>query len=190
MALKFFYGTVNSAKSMTLLARAHAWKKTNKRVCIIKPSIDTRGDGVQSRIGISEHADIILTPADELASFSDTLRNFDLVLVDEVQFLTPSQVHELRLLSVGLLCKGVSPVDVQCYGLRTISDGRLWDSIKVLMAEADDLVEVSTVCAYCHEKAVFSKALEETDEDIKVSWGSFIPVCAYHFYHHKESTEA
>lgn len=185
MALKFFYGTVNSAKSLTLLARAHAWKKTGKRVCIIKPSVDTRCDGVQSRIGISEHADIILNTDDSLALYSSMLRNFDLVLVDEVQFLTSSQVHELRLLSAGLLCDGVLPVDVQCFGLRTVSDGRLWDSIKVLMAEADELIEVSTVCAFCHEKAVFSKALEETDEDVKVSWGAFIPVCAYHFYHHK-----
>ena len=50
--LEFYYGTVNSAKTLTMLAKAHAWKSTGKKVCIVKPAMDTRSAGVSSRVGL------------------------------------------------------------------------------------------------------------------------------------------
>ena len=182
--LEFYYGTVNSAKSMTLLAKHHAWNTTGKNVCIVKPATDTRANGVASRIGISEEADIVLSSESTLKHHVDLLKDKDLILVDEVQFLTSEQIMELRMLSIGLMDEMIKPVTVQCFGLRTLSNGELWDSVKTLMAQADVISEIPTVCAFCSEKAAFSKALNDTEKaGVKISWGSFIPVCAYHFFH-------
>lgn len=181
--LEFFYGTVSSAKTMTMLARAHAWRSTGKSVCIVKPCADTRSSGVVSRVGISSDADIVLSETDSLSEYVDKLSVSDLVLVDEVQFLSGSQVSELRLLTLGILPNVVRAVPVQCFGLRTLSDGSLWDSVKVLMAQADTIEAIPTVCSFCSCKAVFSKSLKETDSvGINPSWDGFVPVCPYHFF--------
>ena len=181
--LEFYYGTVNSAKTLTMLAKAHAWKSTGKKVCIVKPAMDTRSAGVSSRVGLSCDADIILKASESLCDYAETFNASDVVLVDEVQFLTRSQILDLRKLTVGLLDKTTKTIPVQCYGLRTLSDGTLWDSIQVLMAQADDMREVSTVCTYCSDHAVFSKSVSHGEAGVALSWDGFIPVCAYHFLH-------
>lgn len=181
--LEFYYGTVNSAKTLTMLAKAHAWKSTGKKVCIVKPAMDTRSAGVSSRVGLSCDADIILKASESLCDYAETFNASDVVLVDEVQFLTRSQILDLRKLTVGLLDKTTKAVPVQCYGLRTLSDGTLWDSVSVLMAQADAMHEVSTVCAYCSDHAVFSKSVSQGEAGVNLSWDGFIPVCAYHFLH-------
>lgn len=179
--LEFYYGTVNSAKTLTMLAKAHAWKSTGKSVCIVKPALDTRSCGVSSRAGLSAEASIILKTDESLSSYASILNSADVLLVDEVQFLSIPQIVELRKLSVGLLQNVTKEVSVQCYGLRTLSDGTLWESIAVLMAQADTLQEISTVCAFCSKRAVFSKSVQEGEAGIKLSWDGYIPVCAYHF---------
>lgn len=179
--LEFYYGTVNSAKTLTMLAKAHAWKSTGKKVCIVKPAMDTRSAGVSSRVGLSCDADIILKASESLCDYAETFNVSDVVLVDEVQFLTRVQIMDLRKLTVGLLDKTTKIVPVQCYGLRTLSDGTLWDSVSVLMAQADAMHEVSTVCAYCSDRAVFSMSVSQGYAGVNLSWDGFVPVCAYHF---------
>lgn len=181
--LEFYYGTVNSAKTLTMLARAHAWTSTGKSVCIIKPEMDSRSHGVSSRVGLSAEADIVIGREQSLKQYWNLIDGTDLVLVDEVQFLSREQVMELRLLSIGRLIKTLRPIPVQCFGLRTLSDGSLWDSISVLMAQADALHEVSTVCAFCSRPAVFSKSVEGGSvAGVNITWDGFVPVCAYHFH--------
>ena len=70
--LEFYYGTVNSAKTLTMLAKAHAWKSTGKKVCIVKPAMDTRSAGVSSRVGLSCDADIILKASESLCDYAET----------------------------------------------------------------------------------------------------------------------
>ena len=166
--LYFRYGVVSSAKTLNLLATLHNYEQQGKKAILIKPALDTRSECVESRAGLSHKADII---------FKDS----DAILVDEVQFLSSSQIQELRLLSIG---KDLDKdIPVLCYGLRTKSDATLWPSIIDLMALADSIEEIKTTCAYCCHKAVFSKALQSTDEHgMNISWGGFIPVCANHYY--------
>ena len=101
------------------------------------------------------------------------------ILVDEVQFITPKQVEYLRKVSALL------DIPVLCYGLRTKSDSTLWPSVNTLMALADSIEEIKTECAYCSHKAIFSKLLNKQGLDangVKLSWNDYVPVCAFHFY--------
>lgn len=182
MAKMYFrYGVVSSAKTLNLLATLHNYEVQGKKAILIKPALDTRSECVESRAGLSHKADIILTENDFIYNYSNLFKDVDAILVDEVQFLTPTQIHELRLISIGKDIEKEIPV--LCYGLRTKSDSNLWPSVIDLMALADSIEEIKTECAYCDRKAVFSKSLQKTDErGMNISWGGFIPVCAKHFY--------
>ena len=82
---------------------------------------------------------------------------------------------------------------VMCYGLRTTSEGVLWDSSAFLMAQADELHEIKTICSFCNKRAVFSainpeKKKSSTDGKlVNPSWGYYIPVCPKHFFEINES---
>ena len=177
--LYFRYGVVSSAKTLNLLATLHNYEKQNKKAILIKPSMDTRSDDVSSRAGLSHKADIIISPNDDINLILYPLLTSHIsgILVEEVQFFTSLQIEGLRKLSV------YKDIPVICYGLRTKSDATLWPSIITLMALADSIEEIKTTCMYCDNKAIFSKAVQRTnDEGINVSWDAFIPVCAKHFY--------
>ena len=177
--LYFRYGVVSSAKTLNLLATLHNYEKQNKRAILIKPSMDTRSDDVSSRAGLSHKADIIVCPNDDINHILYPLldKHISGILVDEVQFFTPQQIEGFRKLSV------YKDIPVLCYGLRTKSDATLWPSIITLMALADSIEEIKTTCMYCDNKAIFSKAVQKTDESgVKLSWDAFVPVCAKHFY--------
>lgn len=177
--LYFRYGVVSSAKTLNLLATLHNYEKQGKRAILIKPSMDTRSIDVSSRAGLSHKADCVVFPEDDINIILYPLvtNPVSCILVDEVQFFTPLQIEDLRKISI---CKDIP---VLCYGLRTKSDATLWPSVITLMALADSIEEIKTTCMYCNNKAIFSKAVQETNkEGINVGWDAFIPVCAKHFY--------
>lgn len=181
--LYFHYGTVSSSKSLQLLYCAHNYSEQNKKAVLIKPKMDTRSVGISSRAGVAKPANIVLGSEDSLTSYYAELDGASVVLVDEVQFLTSKQILELRQLTLGKLGdRKINPTPVLTYGLRTTSDGVLWDSIKTLLAVADEIKEIKTVCVYCDHKAVFSKAVQQTNSVINISWDGYIPVCPYHYY--------
>lgn len=177
--LYFRYGVVSSAKTLNLLATIHNYEIQNKRAILLKPSMDTRSEDVSSRAGLSHKADLVVSPNEDINHVLYPLLDKPIsgILVDEVQFFTPQQIEGLRKVSV------YNDIPVLCYGLRTKSDATLWPSIITLMALADSIEEIKTTCMYCDNKAIFSKAVEQTDADgVKLSWNAFVPVCAKHFY--------
>ena len=182
MAKMYFrYGVVSSAKTLNLLATLHNYELQGKKAILIKPAFDTRSTKVESRAGLSHEADIILKDSDFIYSHIELIKDCDAILVDEVQFLTSFQIRELRSISIGKELDKEIPV--LCYGLRTKSDATLWPCIVELMALADSIEEIKTTCTYCNHKAIFSKALQNTDEHgINISWEGFVPVCAKHYY--------
>ena len=145
--LYFRYGTMDSAKSMNLLAVAHNYRKQGKRVLLLKPRLDTRfgSTTIASRVGISAEADLlvdattVLDPAD--------FAGVDCILVDEAQFLSPEVVVDLRRITVD------PGVPVICYGLRTDFRTRLFPGAQRLMELADRIEEVKVTCQYCERKA-------------------------------------
>jgi thymidine kinase len=176
--LYFRYGAVGSAKTLNLLAVAHAYRQQQKRVYLIKPSIDTRfGAGlIGSRAGLMQEADLLVDDETELDCQS--LEGVHCVLVDEVQFLSEAMIEQLHQLTYRL------DIPVICYGLRTDFRSRLFPGAKRLMELADAIEEVKTTCSYCNRKAVFNLKVmdgQATLEGPTIELGKeerYIPACA------------
>lgn len=148
--LYFRHGTVGSAKTLNLLAVAHNYRQQNKRVLLIKPSLDTRfGERtIRSRAGLDCEADL-LVHADTRLDDAD-FRGLQCALVDEAQFVSPAVIDQLRRITLEL------EVPVICYGLRTDFRGALFDGARRLFEMADSIEEIKTTCAFCNRKAIMN----------------------------------
>ena len=137
--LYFRYGSMGSSKTANALMVAYNYAEKGQRALLVKPAIDTRdGEHVMaSRIGLS-HPCILM---DELMGMDyDELRSYDCVIVDEAQFCTKEQVE--RLADIADECD----VPVIAYGLRTDFRRELFEGSMWLLAWADVIEEVKTVC--------------------------------------------
>jgi len=148
--LYFRHGTVGSAKTLNLLAVAHNYRQQNKRVLLMKPSLDTRfGEStIRSRAGLDCEADLLLHADTRLDD--DDFRGLHCALVDEAQFVSPAVIDQLRRITLEL------EVPVICYGLRTDFRGQLFDGARRLFEMADSIEEVKTTCAFCNRKAIMN----------------------------------
>lgn len=175
--LYFRYGTMDSAKSLNLLAVAHNYRSQGKRVALLKPDLDDRfgGEVIASRSGLQKPVDLLLRPDSDLdpAFFAD----LDCVLVDEAQFLSPRVVEQLRILT------RTHSVPVICYGLRTDFRTELFPGSRRLFELADSIEEVKVTCQYCNRKAIFNMRLadgEPVGEGEQIQLGaneSYAPTC-------------
>ena len=101
--LEFRYGPMNSGKSMALLQMAYNYEENNKKVVLIKPSIDTKGeDYLVSRIGPKRKVDIKLLENESLLcdKYIKSILKADAILVDEAQFLTKNIIFQLFVLDL------------------------------------------------------------------------------------------
>ena len=143
--LYFYYSAMNAGKTTTLLQSAHNYSERGMRVSILTPKLDHRaGSGVvASRIGLSAEGTAFDRDADlELLIRSDIDRQgkLDCVLVDEAQFLSRAQVWQLSEVVDQMR------IPVLCYGLRTDFRGELFEGSQYLLAWADELTEIKTIC--------------------------------------------
>ena len=179
--LYFRYGTMDSAKTMNLLAVAHNYRKQGKVVMLLKPKIDVRfGEAtITSRSGLSAVADVLVDADTELdpARFETV----DCVLVDEAQFLSPFVVDQLRELTRS------QRIPVICYGLRTDFQTRLFPGSRRLLELADTIEEVKVTCQHCSRKAVFNlraqdgKAVLRGEQVMLGDVEQYEPVCWSHY---------
>lgn len=193
--LYFRYGTVNSAKTLNLLAVAHNYRQQGKRVILVKPALDTRfgADWIAARAGLKEHADI-LVPTGEKISF-DFPEDTACVLVDEAQFLDPACIDQLSNLAHACTYRPYSRrgIPVICYGLRTDFRRQFFPAARRLMELADSIEEIKTICHYCESKAIFNLKLVDgvaTVDGPSVELGDqekYVAACAdcYHEQHWK-----
>ncbi|MBB1059963.1 thymidine kinase [Marilutibacter spongiae] len=143
--LYFYYSAMNAGKTTTLLQSAHNYRERGMRVAILTPRLDDRaGTGrVASRIGLSSEA-IAFGPEEDLQARvqADIEANGPLhcVLVDEAQFLGRSQAWQLTEVVDAL------GIPVLCYGLRTDFRGELFEGSQYLLAWADEISEIKTIC--------------------------------------------
>jgi thymidine kinase len=143
--LFFYYSTMNAGKTTTLLQSAYNYHERGMRTLLLVPATDTRlGDGiVGSRIGLRAKARRIDLHANlfEVASRDISDRGpLHCVLVDEAQFLTKQQVWQLTDIADRL------NIPVLAYGLRTDFRGELFEGSQYLLAWADTLQEIKTIC--------------------------------------------
>jgi thymidine kinase len=178
--LYFRHGTMDSAKTLNLLAVAHNYRKQGKRVLLLKPALDDRygRERIASRSGLNAEADMLVGPSTELAR--ELFAGIDCVLVDEAQFLTPAFVEQLRLVTLEL------DIPVICYGLRTDFRTELFPGSARLMALADSIEEVKVTCQFCGRKAVFN--IRHCDgravvagEQVVLGDCEYAPVCGKHY---------
>jgi thymidine kinase len=131
---------------------------------LFTPSIDTRYQlgTICSRIGLSEQA-FAFKACDDLYELTLSLQqngqNYACVLVDEAQFLTREQVHQLTEITDQLA------IPVLAYGLRTDFKGELFSGSQFLLAWADELIELKTIC-HCGRKAIMNMRIDAQGEAI------------------------
>lgn len=143
--LYFYYSAMNAGKTTTLLQSAHNYRERGMRVALLTPRLDHRaGTGVvASRIGLQAEATAFEHETDlQKLIEQDIARHGKLgcVLVDEAQFLTRAQVWQLSEVVDELR------IPVLCYGLRTDFRGELFEGSQYLLAWADEMQEIKTIC--------------------------------------------
>lgn len=183
--LYFYYSAMNAGKSTSLLQSAYNYQERGMQVLLYTAAIDDRfGAGkVASRIGLQAPAQL----------FSDTTALFDevslahaktplsCVFIDEAQFLTKAQV--IQCLNI----VDTLDIPVLAYGLRTDFLGQTFEGSHYLLAWADKLSELKTVC-HCGRKANFVARLDEQGKAIaqgqQVDVGGnekYVSLCRKHF---------
>jgi len=143
--LYFYYSAMNAGKTTTLLQSAYNYSERGMRTLILSPKLDDRyGVGqVQSRIGLKAQGRIFGRDDDleSLVTHDLTQRGpLHCVLVDEAQFLAKQQVWQLTEIVDRL------NVPVLAYGLRTDFLGELFEGSQYLLAWADSISEIKTIC--------------------------------------------
>ena len=176
--LIFYYGTVNSSKTMQLLAVSHNYDVCGWKVCTIKPAMDTRSELIETRAHVPPRkADIIISDKESVYDYKSAIDCADVILIDECQFLTPSQINELRDISTS------RDIDILCFGLRTDFNTNLFPAAKRLFELADDLIEIRTICSVCGKHASFNVKVsnKQCDGNVMPSWNAFEQRCWKHF---------
>ena len=142
--LYFYYSAMNAGKSTTLLQSAHNYQERGMRTLLYTPAIDNHSGGhlIHSRIGLTAEAIAFNDSYDFFAGVGTALVDGPVhcLLVDEAQFLTPLQVLQLTQ-----VCDRLA-VPVLCYGIRTDFLGEPFAGSKYLLAWADNIVEIKTIC--------------------------------------------
>ena len=146
--LYFHYSTMNAGKSTVLLQASHNYVERGMQTYLLTARLDHRaGKGrIASRIGIGVEADTFGPEDDLFARLETKARGCACVFVDEAQFLSKAQVWQLA--------RAVDDLDipVMCYGLRVDFMGELFPGSAALLALADEMREVRTIC-HCGRKA-------------------------------------
>ena len=174
--LYFRYGAMGSSKTANAIMVQYNYQERDQNALMLKPRLDNR-DGarlVGSRAGL--HAPCFYV--EELDSID--LSQYDCVIVDEAQFLKKEQVRRL----VDIVDE--MNVPVICYGLRSDFQGNLFEGSHWLLAWADTIEEIKTVC-WCGRKAtcnarVFDGRVVKTGEQIMLGGNeSYVALCRRHW---------
>lgn len=186
MSVTFNYSSMNAGKSLLLLKAKKDYETVNRRVICMTSAINTRdGEGMIKSRALQESIPATsIKPSDDLFEIINASSNFEkisLILVDEAQFFTKEQVNQLCKVSDML------DINVMCFGLRTDSNGDLFEGSAELLAKADKLEEVKNTC-HCCKKATMTLRIDEYNNVIKDgsqvelgSEGRYVSVCRKHW---------
>lgn len=160
--LYFKYGTMGSSKSANALVTRFNYMDKGFNVLLLKPSIeDESNEIVATRLGIKAEAILF----DKEDNFDELLKkeneklmkekneNFDVIIIDEAQFLTASQVEQLKNIAD-------YQIPVMCFGLKTNYASYLFEGSKRLLELADSISEIKSICK-CGRKAIMNGRIVE-----------------------------
>jgi thymidine kinase len=182
--LYFYYSAMNAGKSTTLLQSSYNYKERGMQTLLFAPKIDQRYGAVMvySRIGLKEEA----------ISFDDSFDFYDYVkahqneklacvLIDEAHFLKKRQVTSLVQITKEL------GIPVLTYGLRSDFLGEPFEGSTYLLAWAQELVEIKTIC-HCGKKATMNVRIDASGKPVtqgdQIQVGgneSYTSMCMHHF---------
>ncbi len=183
--LYFNYSTMNAGKSTTLLQSSFNYQERGMRPFLFTAALDDRyGVGkIASRIGLQAEASLFSADTDLLKVIEEEVKTqpIDCVMVDEAQFLTKDQVFQLSEITDKL------KIPVLAYGLRTDFQGNLFEGSQYLLAWADELRELKTIC-HCGKKATMVIRVNEDGQPVregaqKEIGGNdrYVALCRLHF---------
>ncbi|MEP4198558.1 MAG: thymidine kinase [Aliishimia sp.] len=162
--LYFHYSTMNAGKSTVLLQAAHNYREQGMSPYLLTADFDDRGGQgrIASRIGIGQDADIFGAETDlyDMLERRQSEGPIACAFVDEAQFLTEDQVWQIARAVDDL------NIPVMCYGLRVDFRGKLFPGSATLLALADEMREVRTIC-HCGKKATMVVRTGPNGEPLK-----------------------
>ena len=183
--LHFFYSTMNAGKSTSLLQSNHNYLESGLDTMIFLPNETSKlsKGRIVSRIGLKAKAIIANKDFNFIEYVKDNqTKQLSCILIDEAQFLTKSQVRQLGQVADKL------NYPVMCYGIRTDFRGELFEGSSELLAIADNLIELKTICSHCVRKATMvvrrdneGKVVTEGTKIVVGGNDIYTPVCRNHF---------
>ena len=150
--LYFRYGVMGSSKTANALMVKYNYEEKGKFAWLIKPSIDTRDDEldsngsrktiVKSRIGLHAEADVVASDKSIIEAFKakSTSTKIDAIIVDEVQFMTENQIDDLKM-----ICE-YGHIPIICYGLLTDFRTKLFPGSRRLIEVANEVERIRHIC--------------------------------------------
>ncbi len=183
--LYFYYSSMNAGKTTALLQSSYNYRERGMNTLLLTAAIDDRyGTGrIKSRIGLEAKAHVFSPEIDlfEYVREKTVSGKLDCVLIDEAQFMTKDHVFQISEVTDKL------HIPVLAFGLRTDFMGNLFEGSQALLAWADELKELKTIC-HCGKKATMVVRLDEKNRPIRegsqiVIGGNdrYVSMCRRHF---------
>ena len=182
--LYFSYSTMNAGKSTLLLQASYNYRERGMRTLLFTSALYATGDvgRIESRIGISAEADLFSATDDLFDRIREASQSgkIDCVLIDEAQFLSEDQVWQLARVVDRL------NIPVMAFGLRVDFQGKLFPGSQALLAIADSLREIRTIC-YCGAKATMVVRKDEQGRvitegsQVSIEKSIYVSLCRKHW---------
>lgn len=182
--LYFYYSAMNAGKSTTLLQSSYNYKERGMDTLLFAPNIDTRFGPpmIYSRIGLKEEAVLFDDTFDFFAYTKSVVTpKLKCVLLDEANFLKKQQVAQLVKITKNL------GIPVLTYGIRTDFTGEPFEGSKYLLAWAEELIEIKTIC-HCGRKATMNMRVDSQGRPItqgnQIQVGgneAYVSMCMLHY---------
>lgn len=162
----FYYSAMNAGKSTTLLQASYNYIERGMQTLLFAPKIDQRFENtvIYSRIGLQQTA----VPFDEEFDFFSFVQlqeehtpNIRCILIDEAHFLKKKQVEELFQIATEL------KIAVLCYGLRSDFLGEPFEGSRYLLAWAEEITEIKTICT-CSRKATMNMRIDKEGKVVTI----------------------
>lgn len=184
--LDFTYGAMNCSKTAELLIRNERMIQDGLKTCLIKPKLDRDEVYITSRIGLKKKADIVLDKDDTIYGIGEYMcqDRVNHILVDEAQFLTTSQINQLRRIVNDY------NIPVSCYGLRTDFLSNLFPGSQRLLEISDNIYKMKTVCScgrgadFNVRKDKFGNYVTQGEQVVIDDGGNYDSECAMCFIEH------
>ena len=184
--LYFNYSSMNAGKSTMLLQANHNYSERGMNAQLYTSSLDNRfgNDEITSRIGLKKKSNTFTKDTNifEEIALKHKALFVDCLLIDEAQFLTKKQVEQLGKIVDKL------EIPVLAFGIRTDFQGNLFEGSKFLLAWADNLKEIRTVC-HCGRKATMVLRINDQgkviEDGAQIEIGGedkYVSVCRKHFF--------